>query len=179
MLQLQSLLHSKKNLLFHRSFTPKVLHNRNIVLPLQSLKRQAEIAQLVEHNLAKVRVASSSLVFRSKEGEFPSHRESVTSQRSDGFFISSESCGGLPLRLRIHSSAASHFTALCPFPLSPLVHPPLKGASHAICSTLEKTPLKTRKLSAQEKFRNRPRNKNFQTDFGDGFWLKRETKPAQ
>ena len=30
-----------------------------------SLKRNAEIAQLVEHNLAKVRVASSSLVFRS------------------------------------------------------------------------------------------------------------------
>ena len=28
----------------------------------------AEIAQLVEHNLAKVRVASSSLVFRSKTG---------------------------------------------------------------------------------------------------------------
>ena len=28
----------------------------------------AEIAQLVEHNLAKVRVASSSLVFRSKRG---------------------------------------------------------------------------------------------------------------
>ena len=30
------------------------------------LRKQAEIAQLVEHNLAKVRVASSSLVFRSK-----------------------------------------------------------------------------------------------------------------
>ena len=29
--------------------------------------KYAEIAQLVEHNLAKVRVASSSLVFRSKE----------------------------------------------------------------------------------------------------------------
>ena len=29
-------------------------------------KKNAEIAQLVEHNLAKVRVASSSLVFRSK-----------------------------------------------------------------------------------------------------------------
>ena len=28
-------------------------------------KKSAEIAQLVEHNLAKVRVASSSLVFRS------------------------------------------------------------------------------------------------------------------
>ena len=30
-------------------------------------KANAEIAQLVEHNLAKVRVASSSLVFRSKK----------------------------------------------------------------------------------------------------------------
>ena len=33
---------------------------------LQSSKHNAEIAQLVEHNLAKVGVASSSLVFRSK-----------------------------------------------------------------------------------------------------------------
>ena len=31
-----------------------------------ALEKYAEIAQLVEHNLAKVRVASSSLVFRSK-----------------------------------------------------------------------------------------------------------------
>ena len=31
------------------------------------VKQFAEIAQLVEHNLAKVRVASSSLVFRSKK----------------------------------------------------------------------------------------------------------------
>ena len=30
---------------------------------------QAEVAQLVEHNLAKVGVASSSLVFRSKNVE--------------------------------------------------------------------------------------------------------------
>ena len=29
----------------------------------------AEIAQLVEHNLAKVRVASSSLVFRSRKAQ--------------------------------------------------------------------------------------------------------------
>ena len=34
-------------------------------LPLQPQTKNAEIAQLVEHNLAKVRVASSSLVFRS------------------------------------------------------------------------------------------------------------------
>ena len=33
----------------------------------QNLKNFAAIAQLVEHNLAKVRVASSSLVCRSKE----------------------------------------------------------------------------------------------------------------
>ena len=32
---------------------------------MHPLKQKAEIAQLVEHNLAKVRVASSSLVFRS------------------------------------------------------------------------------------------------------------------
>ena len=30
-------------------------------------RKHAEIAQLVEHNLAKVRVASSSLVFRSRK----------------------------------------------------------------------------------------------------------------
>ncbi len=33
---------------------------------LQTEKHIAEIAQLVEHNLAKVGVASSSLVFRSR-----------------------------------------------------------------------------------------------------------------
>ena len=43
-------------------------------LPLQSQTKQtrlkpAEVAQLVEHNLAKVGVASSSLVFRSKTKE--------------------------------------------------------------------------------------------------------------
>ena len=32
----------------------------------KQIRRNAEIAQLVEHNLAKVGVASSSLVFRSK-----------------------------------------------------------------------------------------------------------------
>lgn len=38
------------------------------------ISRQAEIAQLVEHDLAKVGVASSSLVFRSQRktwGSFP------------------------------------------------------------------------------------------------------------
>ena len=34
---------------------------------LISFTENAEIAQLVEHNLAKVRVASSSLVFRSRK----------------------------------------------------------------------------------------------------------------
>ncbi len=36
-----------------------------MILPLQPQNSSAEIAQLVEHDLAKVGVASSSLVFRS------------------------------------------------------------------------------------------------------------------
>ena len=41
-------------------FESHLLHNK------LKIQRNAEIAQLVEHNLAKVGVASSSLVFRSK-----------------------------------------------------------------------------------------------------------------
>ena len=37
---------------------------------MQVHKTSAEIAQLVEHNLAKVGVASSSLVFRSKSSSY-------------------------------------------------------------------------------------------------------------
>ena len=44
-----------------------------VLLPRNS---QAEIAQLVEHDLAKVGVASSSLVFRSTRSRF-----------SSGFFV--------------------------------------------------------------------------------------------
>ena len=40
---------------------------RTFAIPNEKNGSNAEIAQLVEHNLAKVRVASSSLVFRSKE----------------------------------------------------------------------------------------------------------------
>ena len=43
--------------------------------------KYAEIAQLVEHNLAKVRVASSSLVFRSKRGHL---RMTLTFEKSFG-----------------------------------------------------------------------------------------------
>ena len=40
---------------------------RTFAIPIgNNTDKQAEIAQLVEHNLAKVGVASSSLVFRSK-----------------------------------------------------------------------------------------------------------------
>ena len=35
----------------------------------KEVQANAEIAQLVEHNLAKVRVASSSLVFRSRKAQ--------------------------------------------------------------------------------------------------------------
>ena len=40
-----------------------------IAVSLQSYSTNAEIAQLVEHDLAKVGVASSSLVFRSLKGD--------------------------------------------------------------------------------------------------------------
>ena len=59
---------------FHTKNLKKVLVVQKKGLPLHpqtrnqpSIAKIAEIAQLVEHNLAKVRVASSSLVFRSKE----------------------------------------------------------------------------------------------------------------
>ena len=42
------------------------LCTRNPIERVAGSKHNAEIAQLVEHNLAKVGVASSSLVFRSK-----------------------------------------------------------------------------------------------------------------
>ena len=42
------------------------LCTRNPIKTVAGSKNIAEIAQLVEHNLAKVGVASSSLVFRSK-----------------------------------------------------------------------------------------------------------------
>ena len=61
------------------SSVPDVRVQVSLSAPRSKKVNLAGIAQLVEHNLAKVRVASSSLVFRSKEGEFPSHRESVTS----------------------------------------------------------------------------------------------------
>ena len=55
---------------FEKNFSkdsPKIWRERKIVLPLHRVKRNAfaEIAQLVEHDLAKVGVASPSLVFRS------------------------------------------------------------------------------------------------------------------
>ena len=48
----------------------------------------AEIAQLVEHNLAKVGVASSSLVFRSKSKSFKDKiKQNPLKHRFRGFFI--------------------------------------------------------------------------------------------
>ena len=50
----------------------------------------AEIAQLVEHNLAKVGVASSSLVFRSKLSSY---------RNVAAFFVDGARLGGAPLML--------------------------------------------------------------------------------
>ena len=69
----------KKNVTFFKKRCPIVLVVSKKRLPLHSqsgkmmngCRNDAEIAQLVEHNLAKVRVASSSLVFRSEEKTAP------------------------------------------------------------------------------------------------------------
>ena len=66
-----------KRLIFY-IFFEKVLENKIFALSLHpqsvsnvgcKVQDNAEIAQLVEHNLAKVGVASSSLVFRSENEE--------------------------------------------------------------------------------------------------------------
>ena len=44
----------------------KSLARKGVWVQVPPVVRQAEVAQLVEHDLAKVGVASSSLVFRSK-----------------------------------------------------------------------------------------------------------------
>ena len=46
------------------------MHSQNGITPWSTCFSTAEIAQLVEHNLAKVGVASSSLVFRSKSSSY-------------------------------------------------------------------------------------------------------------
>ena len=62
---------SRKNALFLKIFTKKFGGNEKMptfAIPNETntVSKHAEVAQLVEHNLAKVGVASSSLVFRSK-----------------------------------------------------------------------------------------------------------------
>jgi hypothetical protein len=59
----------------------------------------AGIAQLVEHDLAKVGVASSSLVSRSKKAESPV-RSSVRGFLVFGGQVAEWSCSGLQSRLR-------------------------------------------------------------------------------
>ena len=49
-------------------FIPNICRNKNFIYLCTRKRKQcnnAEVAQLVEHNLAKVRVAGSSPVFRS------------------------------------------------------------------------------------------------------------------
>ena len=59
----------KKFAFFFEEKCAKDLQDKKKVVPLQRIRKEwdlnAEIAQLVEHDLAKVGVASSSLVFRS------------------------------------------------------------------------------------------------------------------
>ncbi|EEN83370.1 hypothetical protein POREN0001_0539 [Porphyromonas endodontalis ATCC 35406] len=60
---------------------------------------------MVEHNLAKVRVASSSLVFRSKEGESLLTESPLLHKEVTDFLFLPNPAEGFPLRLRIHSAS--------------------------------------------------------------------------
>ena len=63
----------------------KKIFVRSVKLPYICIhKQQAKVAQLVERNLAKVEVASSNLVFRSK-------REALFIDDGKGFFIYAKS----------------------------------------------------------------------------------------
>ena len=79
------------------------LCTRNPIETVASSKHNAEIAQLVEHNLAKVGVASSSLVFRSKSKSFEDKiKQNPLKHRFKGFFICCRSVSfrhrGAPIR---------------------------------------------------------------------------------
>ncbi len=60
---------------------------RTFAIPNKKNGSHAEIAQLVEHNLAKVGVASSSLVFRSKFFPTGFNHMSVVLVHKVGFFV--------------------------------------------------------------------------------------------
>ena len=62
---------SRKLAIFSKKVAEKFAGNKKMptfAIPNEKNGSPAEVAQLVEHNLAKVGVASSSLVFRSKTG---------------------------------------------------------------------------------------------------------------
>ena len=103
---------SRKNALFLKIFAKKFGGNEKMptfAIPNETntVSKHAEVAQLVEHNLAKVGVASSSLVFRSKNKKSAemltfvlkniTRRGSIICQSSlctrDGFFVLCNPCG--------------------------------------------------------------------------------------
>ena len=60
----------KKNGVFFLKSCKSIWWNQQFILPLHSQLSNAEIAQLVEHNLAKVGVAGPSPVFRSNSNVY-------------------------------------------------------------------------------------------------------------
>ena len=60
----------KENGVFFLKSCKSIWWNQQFILPLHSQLSNAEIAQLVEHNLAKVGVAGPSPVFRSNSNVY-------------------------------------------------------------------------------------------------------------
>ena len=104
---------SKKNRSFFFAFRKKVLllhRNRGTPHESSEISLNAKIAQLVEHNLAKVRVAGSSPVFRSLSRESSSVGRARPCQgRGRGF----EPRFSLPRKERFEISLNLSFFLFC------------------------------------------------------------------
>ena len=106
---------SRKNALFLKFFAKKFGSNKKIptfAIPNETntVSKHAEVAQLVEHNLAKVGVASSSLVFRSKNKKSAEMLTFVLKISPDGVqsYVSRPCAQGTAFLFYVYSLPCTH-----------------------------------------------------------------------
>ena len=106
---------SRKNALFLKFFAKKFGSNKKIptfAIPNETntVSKHAEVAQLVEHNLAKVGVASSSLVFRSKNKKSAEMLTFVLKISPDGVqsYVSRPCAQGTAFLFYVYSPPCTH-----------------------------------------------------------------------
>ena len=106
---------SRKNALFLKFFTKKFGSNKKMptfAIPNETntVSKHAEVAQLVEHNLAKVGVASSRLVFRSKNKKSAEMLTFVLKISPDGVqsYVSRPCAQGTAFLFYVYSPPCTH-----------------------------------------------------------------------